>query len=64
VLAKSEEYKKGDKWQKMPDRLDSWEDGIAARWHPHALRPATEEEKHDVRETIIVNTDDIEVRAR
>ena len=62
-LSRSDEYKTGDKWKKKPEKLNDFTDGIAARWHPHLLRPATAEEVDDVRVPLIVNCDDIEVRA-
>ncbi len=64
VLAKSEEYKRGEQWKKQPeDKIASWEDGTAARWHPHLMRPATSEEVDDVRIPLCFNCDDIEVSA-
>jgi hypothetical protein len=60
-LARSDEYKMGNKWKKNPEKLDDFTDGIAARWHPHLLRPATAEEVDDLRVPLIVNCDDIEV---
>ena len=62
MIAKSEEWKRGDKWCKPPEKLASIDDGIAARYHDRLMRPATEEEKHDVRVGILKNADDIEVR--
>lgn len=63
VLAKSNEWKRGDKWCKPPERLSDISDGIKARYHPHLMRPATEEEEHDVRVLWIFNCDDIEVQS-
>lgn len=63
VLQKSDEWKTGAKWKTRPtDRLKDIDDGVYARWHPHLLRPATEEEAYDVRVGLISNGDDIEVR--
>lgn len=62
VLQKSDEWKKGHNWKKAPtDKLTDLDDGVRARWHPHLMRPATDEEVDDVRIAIISNADDIEV---
>ena len=63
VIAKSEEWKRGDKWCKPPEeKLSGIDDGIAARYHARLMRPATEEEKEDVRLALLKQADDIEVR--
>ena len=62
VLATSEWWKRGEAWGKVPDDgICGWEDGVAARFHPHVLRPATLEEAHDVRIELIKQVDDVEV---
>ena len=37
------------------------DDGIANRFHPHLMRPATDDEARDLRIGIIKNADDVEV---
>ena len=62
VLAKSEEWKRGDSWcSPSQSTLDSVDSGIAARYHPHLMRPATAQERDDVRVGWILQADDIEV---
>ena len=61
VVAKSDELKRGNKFKKHPDKLEDILDGVAARWHPHLHRPATEDEEHDVRIAQLVQVDDLEL---
>ena len=63
VVRKSDAWKTGDKWQAPPSVLADIEDGVAMRFHPHLMRPATADEAIDLRIAINVNADDIEVRA-
>lgn len=67
VIAKSEEWKKGQKWCTQPSEtgiLSDIDDGTAARYHPHLMRPATVDEADDLRVGLIFNCDDIEVTRR
>jgi hypothetical protein len=64
VVRKSDAWKTGDKWRTQPTTLADIEDGVAMRFHPHLLRPATADEAIDLRIAINVNADDIEVRRR
>ena len=41
--------------------MKNFDDGVAARYHPHLMRPATEDEADDLRIAINLNADDIEV---
>ena len=59
--AKSEKWKKGDAWKVEPKQLTNVDSGVGARWHPHLMRPATEEEADDFRIGLIAEADDIEV---
>ena len=61
IIAKSDELKKGDKYQKAPEALDDILDGSVARWHPHIHRPATPDEENDVRIPQIEQVDDLEM---
>ena len=61
VVAKSDELKRGDKFETLPDTLEDILDGVAARWHPHLHRPATEDEMHDVRIAQLEQVDDLEL---
>lgn len=62
--AKSDEWKKGDRYRTLPKgQLKDFDDGINARFHPHLLRPATPDEEHDLRIAVNVQVDDLEVRA-
>jgi hypothetical protein len=61
VMDKSDVWKLGNKWRQPPVKLADMDDGVAARFHPHLMRPATEEEKDDVRFAFLKNADDIEV---
>ena len=62
VVRKSDAWKTGEKWKTQPTALTDIEDGVAMRFHPHLLRPATSDEAIDLRIAINVNADDIEVR--
>jgi hypothetical protein len=67
--AKSDEWMRGNKWKQLPsDTLADFDDGVAARWHPHLMRPATADELPiagghggDIRIALDLNADDIEV---
>jgi len=59
--AKSDKWKRGDNWCIPPTHLRGLDDGIASRYHPHLMRPATDEEIDDLRIMLIFNADDIEV---
>ena len=61
IVAKSDELKTGTKYQVQPDSLDDILDGTVARWHPHIHRPATEDEKDDVRIINLEQVDDLEL---
>ena len=61
VVAKSDELMRGDKFETLPDTLEDILDGVAARWHPHLHRPATEDEMHDVRIAQLEQVDDLEL---
>ena len=61
ILAKSDELKKGEKFQVLPEKLDDILEGCVARWHPHIHRPATPDEKHDVRVVQLEQVDDLEL---
>lgn len=61
---RSREWKKGEQWQVTPDTdnvLDDFDKAVGARFHEELMRPATEEEKHDLRVPLLFNCDDIEV---
>lgn len=61
-IAKSDEWKRGERWEQKPDGpLQNFDDALGARFHPHLMRPATEEEADDLRGGIILNADDVEV---
>ena len=64
--AKSEEWKKGDRWRRPPTTtIANFDDAVAARFHPRLMRPATADEEQDFRNRIALefNADDIEVPA-
>jgi hypothetical protein len=63
IINKSDTYKKGDKYQQPATELADFTDGSVARFHPHLLRPATEDESNDIRIALFANGDDVEVRA-
>ncbi len=61
-IEKSEEWKLGEHWNKEPDgEIANFDDGVVARFHPHLMRPATDDELIDLRVAINLNADDIEV---
>ena len=61
-LEESDRLKSGDGYRTPPpDVVRSYRDGLRARYHPHLMRPATEEEADDVRGAIVFNCDDVEV---
>ena len=62
LLAASDFFKTGELFQKQPTVLCDMMDGVAARFHPHLMKPATPEEIDDLRVPLIFNCDDIEVR--
>ena len=60
-LAKSDKWKEGDKWMQPPTgKLDDFDDAVEARFHPHLMRPAADEEEDDLRIAINLNADDVE----
>jgi hypothetical protein len=61
--AKSDEWKTGAKHHKLPTKIEDFDDGLNARWHPHLMRKATDDEANDLRIAIDVQVDDVEVRA-
>ena len=61
-MAASDFFKTGELFQKQPTVLCDMMDGVAARFHPHLMKPATPEEIDDLRVPLIFNCDDIEVR--
>ena len=62
MIAKSEEWKRGDEWRVTSARLDNIDQGSAFRQHPHLMRPATPDEARDLRIAIILYADEVEVR--
>ena len=64
-FGKSEEWKRGKLWQTPPTgAIKNFDDGIVARYHPHVMRPAADDEEHDLRIAIDLNADDVEVCPR
>ena len=62
-LAESERLKSGESYRTPPpEMLRGYKDGVAARYHPHLMRPATPDEALDVRGALEFNADDVEVR--
>ena len=61
LLAASDFFKTGELFQKQPTVLNDMMDGVAARFHPQLMKPATPEEIDDLRVPLIFNCDDIEV---
>ena len=62
-LAESELLKSGAGYRTPPpDTLRGYKDGVAARYHPHLMRPAGPDEAHDARGALEFNCDDVEVR--
>ena len=61
ILAASDEYMKGERYQVVPDgNISDIMRGAKAAFHPHLLRPATADEAYDVRVPLLFNADDIE----
>ena len=61
--AKSDQYKSGKYWRQMPTgRIGDMDEAVRMRFHPHAMRPATEAEARDFRIHWIFGGDDVEVR--
>lgn len=61
-IEKSDEWKRGELWQQSPSGvMRDLDDGVAARFHPELMRPATVDEALDLRIGIILNADDVEV---
>ena len=58
VVEASNRWKVGDLYQKAPSSLTGFESGSSARWHPHMLRPATEDEECDLRAAIDFQADE------
>ena len=63
ILAKSDDWKLGERYQQEATVLEDFVDGSVARHHPHLLRPATEDESDDVRIALFTNGDDVEVNS-
>lgn len=61
IIKKSDELKTGAKFEQLPDKLNDILDGVAARWHPHIHRPATPDERSDVRIVQLEQVDDLEI---
>ena len=62
LIAKSDEWKRGDRWLQKPDGpLQNFDDALGARFHPRLMRAACDEEENDLRVGIILNADDVEV---
>jgi hypothetical protein len=62
--ARSREWKRGEHWRVTPgadDIMDDFDKAVGARFHDELMRPATEEEEHDLRVPLLFNCDDIEV---
>ena len=58
--AKSNEWKTGRYWNQMPtETIGDMDEAVRMRFHPHAMRPATEAELHDLRMIWIFGGDDI-----
>ena len=63
--AKSDEWKRGENWCTPPSgMIRGFDDAVAARYHPHLMRPAGDDELQDFRIGALDNADDIEVRCR
>ena len=63
VIAKSEEWKTGNNFEKRATELSDLDSGERMRFHPHAMRPATVDEARDLRICWLFQCDDIEVRS-
>ena len=61
VIAKSEEWKKGDKWKTTAEEYRDMDDGSVARYHPHLMRPAAPGEERDLRVGLLLYGDEVEV---
>jgi hypothetical protein len=60
-IDKSQSWKVGDKWRTPSTTdLNDFDDGTAARYHPHLMRPANADEEFDLRIAIDLNADDVE----
>ena len=62
VGAKSDEWKRGDKWQVASMQFGDVDDGQIMRFHDHLMRPATREEADDIRIGLIKYFDEVEAR--
>jgi hypothetical protein len=61
IIATSDEWKSGAGYQTTPAVRRDITDGVKARWHPHLMRPATPDEKDDIRIALLHEADDLEV---
>ena len=61
VIAKSEEWKKGEKWQTTAEEYRDMDDGSVARHHAHLMRPAAPGEERDLRVGLLLYGDEVEV---
>lgn len=49
-IEKSDEWKTGEKWKVEEEgEIKDFDDGVEARFHPHLMRKATDDEQNDVR---------------
>ena len=61
IIAKSEEWKRGDKWKKAETgKISSIDDGSIMRNHSDLMRPAAPGEERDLRVAAILYADDVE----
>lgn len=65
VLAKSEEWKKGENWKSDPTELQDSDDGVEWRYDDELMKPLVpDEEEHDVRIAVVMSADDYNVGHR
>ena len=63
VLKKSEQLKTGELYETLPEgTMSDTLEAAEARFHPHLWRPASEDEKDDVRVPLAFSCDDVEVQ--
>ena len=60
VITKSEEWKKGDKWQVQSKTFADIDDGSVMRWHKDLMRPAAAGEERDIRVGVLLYADEVE----